>query len=204
MTVPLKKSQVLSGAAWLSANFVNEIQGAIAGTPITLPLVQAIACKETHNIWLPRINTHAAAALLPLCVGDASGDFPGTSRSAFPKDTAAFRAKYGADFTDMLIGEANSARALRGLPPASWVYKGYGIFQYDLQHVEKNESFFRERLWHRIGPCVGMIVTELKRTFKAAGGDQREAVRRYNGSGPRAEEYADHVLQFLAWCEGKA
>lgn len=204
MTLPLKRAQVLKGSAWLAANFSADIQAAIAGTPITLPLVQAIACKETHNIWLRRIDTHDPAALLALCVGDASGDSPGTSRGAFPRNTAAFREKYGAPFTDMLIAEANHARALRGLPPAAWVYKGYGIFQYDLQHVEKDEPFFRQRQWYQIGPCAIRMANVLARCFKAADGDTREAVRRYNGTGPKAEEYADHVMRFFAWCQGKA
>jgi len=204
MTLPLTRSQVLKGAAWLSANFTAETQTAIAGSPVTLPLVQAIACKETHNIWLPRIDSHPAGDLLGFCVGDASGDFPGTSRSAFPTNTAAFRAKYGPAFTDMLIAEANKARALRGLPAAAWVYKGYGIFQYDLQHVAADEAFFRERKWYDFEACAEKLVLELSRTFKASAGDVRGAVRRYNGSGPRAEEYADVVMQFLAWCEGKA
>lgn len=204
MTIPLQRSQVLKGAAWLSANFGTAIHGAIAGTPVSLPLVQAIACKETHNIWLSRIDTHKPETLLAACIGDASGDFPGTSRGAFPKNTPAFRDRFGDEFTDMLIAETNQARALRGLPAAAWVYKGYGIFQYDLQHVQTDPDFFRNRAWHNIGPCIDKLLVELKRTFKASGGDVRGAVRRYNGSGAQAEAYADHVMQFLAWCEGKA
>lgn len=204
MTIPLQRSQVLKGAAWLAANFAAPIQAAIAGTPVTLPLVQAIACKETHNIWLGRIDSVDPATLLACCVGDASGDFPGTSRSAFPTNTAAFRERYGDEFTDMLIAEANNARALRGYGPAEWVYKGYGIFQYDLQHVVKDPEFFRTRAWHRIGPCLEKLVAELTPRLEITGGEVRGAVRRYNGSGPRAEEYADHVMQFMAWCEGKA
>jgi hypothetical protein len=204
MTIPLQRSQVLKGAAWVAAHFAAPIHAAIAGTPVTLPLVQAIACKETHNIWLGRIDTVDPGTLLTCCVGDASGDAPGSSRSAFPQNTEAFRQNYGEEFTTMLIAEANRARALRGLPPAAWVYKGYGLFQYDLQHVVKDPDFFRNRAWHTIGPCLEKLLAELKRCFKASGGDVRGAVRRYNGSGPRAEEYADHVMQFTAWCEGKA
>jgi hypothetical protein len=29
--------------------------------------------------------------------------------------------------------EANDTRKLRGFGPQHWVYKGYGLFQYDLQ-----------------------------------------------------------------------
>jgi hypothetical protein len=30
--------------------------------------------------------------------------------------------------------------------------------------------------------------------------DIRTAVRAYNGSGPRAEQYAEDVMQLAAWC----
>jgi hypothetical protein len=43
----------------------------------------------------------------------------------------------------------------------------------------------------------------LDQKWAAAGGNEREAVRRYNGSGPRAETYADHVTTFIAWCRGQ-
>lgn len=203
MSLPLTRSQVLKGRAWLTNHFAGPLMTAKAGTPITMPLLCAIALKETHNIWLPRVDSHTPDELLPLCVGDASGDVPGAPRNAFPKNTAEFRARYGDDFTEMLIAEANAARALRGLSPARIVYKGYGIFQYDLQHVVKDEDFFRERRWYRIEACAEKVIQELVRTFKASGGDVRGAVRRYNGSGPRAEAYADDVMQFLAWCEGR-
>lgn len=55
------------------------------------------------------------------------------------------RQRYGDQFTQMLIDEANETRALRGFGPKDWVYKGYGIYQYDLQHVPGNEAFIRVR-----------------------------------------------------------
>jgi len=204
MSIPLQRGQVLKGAAWIRHNFATAIAPVIIGTQITFELIQAIACKETHNIWLPRIDTHAAKDLIPLCIGDASGDVPGTIRKAFPVNAAAFREKFGDDFTKMLISEANKARALRGLGPDQFLYKGYGIFQYDLQHVLTDAAFFRDRQWHSIDKCAEKLVLELNKKFKASGGDVRGAVRRYNGSGPAAEQYADHVMQFLAWCQGKS
>ena len=78
------------------------------------------------------------------CVLDANGDYPGTKRSAFPTNTAAFRKQYGAEL-DMLISEANATRKLRGFGPQQWVYEGYGFFQYDLQSVKTDGAFFRER-----------------------------------------------------------
>lgn len=201
MALPLTKQQVLKGAGWLLANFGAAIDAAVAGKPYDMPIVCAIACKETGFIWISRSSTMTAAKLLPLLVGDASGDYPGTSRTAFPVNTAAFRAKFGPALTNTLIAEANNARALRGMGPQQWVYKGYGIFQYDLQHINTDRAFFENLMWHDIGPCIERLTKELDRTFAAAHGDRREGVRRYNGSGANAEIYADHVMAFADWCK---
>jgi hypothetical protein len=87
----------------------------------------------TAYFWLNFIDKKSVADVLARCVLDASGDYPGTERSAFPKNTHAFTAKYGDAFANMLIAEANATRKWRGFGPAAWVYKGYGLFQFDLQ-----------------------------------------------------------------------
>ena len=201
MSLPLTKSQVTNGAAWMLSNFGVDIAGTVAGRPYTAAIVCAIACKETGFIWISRTADHAPQALLPLLVGDASGDVEGHPRMAFPRNTAAFRTRFGNAFTAELISEANAARGLRGLPPAEIVYKGYGVFQYDLQHVTTDRQFFEGRLWHGMGACLDRLARELDRCFKEASGT-RDAVRRYNGSGAAAEEYADHVMAFANWCAG--
>jgi hypothetical protein len=71
--------------------------------------------------------------VLARCVLEASGDYPSTERSAFPKNTHAFKTKYGDAFAHMLIPKANGTRKWHGFGPAAWVYKGYGLFQFDLQ-----------------------------------------------------------------------
>jgi hypothetical protein len=201
MALPPTKAQVLKGAGWLMTNFPAELTSTVIGKPYGVPIVCAIACKETGFIWIGRSGEMDGEVLLPLLIGDASGDVAGAPRNAFPKNTAAFRAKFGTSFTNQLIAEANKARALRGLSPAAIVYKGYGIFQYDLQHVLTDQSFFENRLWYSIGSCLERLTRELDRCFAAAGNDTRGAVRRYNGSGARAEQYADHVMAFADWCE---
>ncbi|MFT8243766.1 hypothetical protein [Roseomonas sp. BN140053] len=202
MTLSLRRDQVLKGAAWLTSNFASPIAEAIRGTPVSIALVQAIACKETHNLWLSRTATHRPEELLANCIGDACGDVPECSRTAFPRNGGVFRAEYGDAFADALIAEANKMRAMRGMPPSKLLYKGYGIFQYDLQHVKADEDFFRKFQWHDMNHCLHRLMRELKKKFASAGGNTREAVRRYNGSGARAEAYADEVMQFCSWCEG--
>jgi hypothetical protein len=101
----------------------------------------AIVCRETAYKWLKWTDQHDVETIMARCVFDASGDVPGTRRGAFPVNTAAFRARYGNQFTKLLIEEANETRRMQGLLDKSWVYKGYGIFQYDLQNVRTDEAF---------------------------------------------------------------
>jgi hypothetical protein len=188
----------------MHANFATDVARATEGKPYSAAIVCAIACAETGYIWIPRTAT-APATLLPLLIGDASGDIAGHPRNAFPKNTAEFRAEFGDDFTSELIAETNKARALRHLDPREIVYKGYGIFQYDLQHVKADQTFFRNRQWYQIDGCLSRLTQELDRCFAAAHpGDTRDAVRRYNGSGPAAETYADVVMAFAGFCRGVA
>jgi hypothetical protein len=201
MNLPLTKQQVVKGTGWLIANFGPDISAAVNGKPYSRSIVCAIACKETGFIWISRTATMTGPELLPLLVGDASGDVAGAPRSAFPKNTAAFRAKFGNAFTAKLIAESNKARALRGLGPAQIVYKGYGIYQYDLQHVLTDQDFFENLRWHTMAACLSKLTLELDRTFAASHGDVRGGVRRYNGSGPNAETYADHVMAFAEFAQ---
>ena len=82
-----------------------------------------------------------------------------------------------------------------------WVYKGYGLFQYDLQHVKTAEDFFRNREWYSIDNCLSRVVEELDRKLTAQGGDLWKAIRAYNGSGAAAERYMQNVKAFTGYCE---
>ena len=98
----------------------------------------------------------------------------------------------------MLVEEANATRALRGLRAKDWVYKGYGIFQYDLQFVTQDESYFRFRQWHDFQACVNRAIKELTSIYGRNGGKLWEAVRAYNGAGQAARNYRDNVKEFTA------
>jgi hypothetical protein len=186
---------------WLMTNFAPAITAAVQGTPFSPALLCAIACREAGAYWLPLTPHKTPADILGLAVYDASGDVAGAPRSAFPVNTAAFHAAFGDDFTNMLIGEANKARAARGLGAAGIVYKGYGLFQYDLQFVKNgDEAFFKEKKWYTFSECITRAVTELKKGY-AHTHDIQETVRSYNGSGPAAEQYAQDVMRILPACE---
>jgi hypothetical protein len=188
---------------WMISNFGAPLADAVRSTPFSAPLLCAIACREAGAYWLPLTPHKPPAEVLGLCVYDASGDVPGAPRSAFPVNTAEFRMAYGQQFTDLLIAETNKARAARGLSPAAMVYKGYGIFQYDLQFVRSDRAFFESKQWYSFAECVSRAVRELKRGYDATH-DIQQAVRAYNGSGPRAEQYARDVMRLLPYCEDAA
>jgi hypothetical protein len=182
----------------MNHHFGIKCEAAVSATPFTKELLYAIACQETAIYFTRWINDHTPEEVLGRCVFDASGDANGT-RGAFPKNTAAFIAKYGQQLADELIEEANKTRALRGWGPKRWVYAGYGIFQYDLQHILTDEVFFRQKMWYHIDACLNRVIKELQTKWKAHPNDLFNTVKAYNGSGSRAENYANHVLQFLSW-----
>ena len=199
MPLPLTKAQALKSIGWLKANFRPAFTAAVANSPFSIDTLCAIACQETANVWFNWMGKKTPEEILALCVFDASGDFPGTSRSAFPRNTAAFRNRFGDAFTDALIAEANASRKVRGLGPKPWVYKGYGIFQYDLQHVVTDESFFKMKQWQSMDICLQKVMKELSTKFAQQGGNMFRTIRSYNGSGPRAQEYANNVVIFMSY-----
>ena len=199
MGLPISREQAHRVAKWMKTNFGEEIRKATANTSFSLDIVCAIACQETAFFWANRIPGLSISEILARCVLDASGDAPGHPRGAFPKNTEAFRSRYGDAFTDMLIAEANKTRQLRGMGPKNWVYKGYGIFQYDLQAVKEDEQFFREKKWYVFSECLDRLMKELNEKFEIFK-EVKEAIRAYNGSGPAAREYANNVMEFARYC----
>ena len=196
--LPMNEKQTYRAVDWLKRQFGQKMSDRVEGTPFSLDLLCGIVCQETAPQWLRFLNTLTPVQIVERCVYDASGDYPGTTRNAFPRNTTAFRDRYGDDFTNMLIAEANATRVLREFKPKQWVYKGYGIFQYDLQHVTKNEAFFRDREWYDFDVCLDRAVGELTQKYKEQNNDLWRAVRSYNGSGPKATVYAGNVRQFTA------
>lgn len=195
--LPVTRDGARKIAEWLDAHFGDSIERAIDGKPYTVALVHAIACKETGPMLVAMIDALPPEEVLGYCVFDASGDAPQTRRSAFPVNTAAFRAAYGEPLTRMLIDEANAARVLRGLPEAEWVYKGYGPFQYDLQHIRADEAFFAGKQWYGFDACLERLVAQLDEKLRRTGNDLGRAIVAYNGSGPRAREYGRQVQELV-------
>ncbi len=199
-SLPVAKGGALRCCQWLLDNFGPRLNAAVAGKAYRVKHLCAIVCQETAYKWLKWIGRHEVETIIARCVFDASGDYPGTERSAFPVNTAAFRQRYGNEFTDMLIEEANKTRRMQGWTDKPWVYKGYGIFQYDLQKIDDDESFFRDRLWYRFDECLDRCCRELDDKLAAKGGDLWKAIKAYNGSGPAADRYVANVKVFTTYC----
>lgn len=196
--LPLNETQCLNVARWMETHFGSKCEIAVENTPFTKQLLYAIVCKETAIYIYKWINEHTPEEILSFCVFDASGDVNGT-RKAFPKNTGAFIEKYGQTLADELIKEANKTRALRGWGPKQWVYAGYGLFQYDLQHILTDQTFFEQKRWYFIDDCIEKVKKELMTKWKNNPNDLFHTIKAYNGSGVMAENYANSVLQFLNW-----
>jgi hypothetical protein len=199
-SLPVSEKGAKQCAEWMVKNFGAELAEAVKGKKYRVKHLCAIVCQETAYKWLKWIGTHSTEKIIERCVFDASGDYPGTSRSAFPKNTAVFRERFGGKLTDMLIEEANITRRLQDYGDKEWVYKGYGIFQYDLQHILIDESFFSERKWYSFRECLSRCCSELDTKLKDSDGDLWDAIRRYNGSGERAKRYMENVKVFTDYC----
>ncbi len=206
MALPISLAQAQKATRWLKTNFSAAISSAIQGTPWSIDLVCAIACQETAYKWLLWIDKYSPDIVLQRCVFDASGDMPGTSRSAFPVNRKAFEARYGAELGGMLVAEGNLQRAMPqadapgGYRPAQYLYKGYGIFQNDLQNIVTNDTFFREKKWYNMADCVAQLVKELNGKAQQQA-NLRCIVKAYNGTGNRADQYATNVLQYQEWAK---
>lgn len=203
-TLPLSKQQAIKAYNWLAPNFDAIVEKNIAGTPFSKKLIYAIALQETAYKWINWIDKYSTEIILQRCIFDANGDFPGTSRFAFPKNKDAFKKEFGEDFTNMLIKEANLQRKMpqasypNGFQPASFLYKGYGIFQYDLQFVKTDESFFREKKWYSFDECLQRVIKELSVKYSITNNIDK-AVVKYNGVGRDAENYGKNVKALMGF-----
>lgn len=212
MSLPISPAAARKACQWLKQNFGQKMQNAVSNTPFTIDHLCAIVCQETAYRWLLWVQKGATPQqVLAACVLDGSGDAPNSSRNPFPQNTAQFRQMYGSEFTAMLVNEGNKMRQLMGWGPVNWIYKGYGIFQYDLQAVGVNEAYFRQRKWYDFDACLGLVMGELREKgawvgqhFPDARGQEklRLTFKAYNGSGPAAENYSRNVMEYAVISAG--
>lgn len=166
---------------WFKARFQARISPALAGTPLTVDLLTAIACQETGEVWpvLRRKNLDEAA-ILALCVGDTLDADKG--RRAFPRTKA--------DLVAVPQGEAMFALAHQALVELAAhvpAYRGvaakphkfchaFGIFQRDLQFFPEDPSYFLDRRYADFDQALGHCVALLRNAVRKMGWQQRTSL----------------------------
>jgi hypothetical protein len=195
--LPISLEQAKKVSVFLLGGFDKNFTDATIGTPFDKKHLVAIACQETAYMWVNWIGKYDSATILKRCVLDGTGDTNDTigMRSAFPKNKVHFLTKFPQSDLDMLIEEGNKTRQLRGLNSATILYKGYGLWQYDLQYILTDKDFFLQKQWYSMAECLKRVMKELNGKYAIAK-DVRTSIRMYNGSGQRAENYANNVLTF--------
>jgi peptidoglycan hydrolase-like protein with peptidoglycan-binding domain len=167
--------------AWFKSQFGQSIASALAGTPLTLDLVTAIACQETGYIWQTlRKKLDDVKRVLELCVGDTIDGSGG--RSAFPKNKAALLAKPRGAVMFAIARKAleEMAEYIPGYKtsvqnPSKFV-RGYGIFQYDLQFFLEDPDFFLNKEWAHFDRCLDKLLMELKTGLEEMGYESKPSL----------------------------
>ncbi|NUO77020.1 MAG: hypothetical protein HOQ32_13505 [Lysobacter sp.] len=156
---------------WFKTRFAARIAPALAGTPLTLDLITALACQETGEVWpILRRKSMSEERILALCVGDTLDANAG--RSAFPKTKT--------DLVGVARGEAMFAIARKALVdmavhieayqgaasrPNKFCH-GFGMFQRDLQFFRDDPDYFLERRYEQFEQTLALCVDELKRGLR--------------------------------------
>jgi hypothetical protein len=155
---------------WFKEQFAADIAPALAGTPFTVDFLVAIACQETGHIWSSLRHTSLSVdEILATCVGDVI-DAPG--RKAFPVSKAALLAEKRGDemFAIARKGlELMSGRVGGFQKAVSQPHKfcrGFGIFQYDLQHFRADPAYFLEQRYLSFPASLEKALGELRAALK--------------------------------------
>ncbi|HEY0823341.1 MAG TPA: hypothetical protein VGD76_06085 [Ramlibacter sp.] len=166
---------------WFKTQFQPRIEAAIAGTPLTVDFLAAIACQETGHVWsVLRQKGLPVEQILALCVGDTLDADRG--RSAFPRTKAELLAvPRGAEMfeiahqalVDMAAHIPGFAAVARR--PHKFCH-AFGIFQLDLQFFRDDPDYFLDRRWERFEPALDKCLQELQRALFKLGFAQRTSL----------------------------
>ena len=170
-----------SDILWFKQQFQAQIQPALAGTPLTVDMIAAIACQETGHIWpLLRSKNMDTPRILALCVGDTLDADKG--RGAFPKTQADLLARPHGDEMFRIAHQALVDMAAN-IPGYSAVAArpdkfchGYGMFQYDLQFFLSDPDYFLQRKYERFEETLGKCLTELGNALRKLGFQARDSL----------------------------
>lgn len=169
-------SNLTEAIDWFNTNFGGQIRAKVAGTPFKDYFLTAIALKETYYIWsrLMKKSDLNVTQILDLCVGDII-DAP--RRSAFPVDRAALEATAPGrrmfQIAHQCLLDLNVQIAdYRKYTNDNKFCRGYGIFQYDLQHFKTSPDYFLNKKWKNFDDCLDMCLTELTSALKRTYGNK--------------------------------
>jgi hypothetical protein len=166
---------------WFKEQFQADIEPALAGAPLTVDMIVAVACQETGHIWpVLRRKGMPVPQILALCVGDTLDADKG--RKAFPKTRAELLARPGGAqmFEIARAGLVEMAKHIPGFSGAAArphkFCHGFGLFQYDLQFFLTDAQYFLQRRHESFGGTLGKCLAELKNALKKLGLDRRESL----------------------------
>ena len=197
MDLPLTKQQTLLVANWMETHFGDKLKAATQNTKFNENHLIAIACQESAGDWIMWIEKHTPDEILAACVSDPTGDQPGTVRNVWPQNLLVFQKDYPT-LAPQLVEAGNVYRAMKGWTARNWLYKAYGIFQYDIQAIKEDKVFFEQQQWKSMDYCLERVMMELKSKIELSG-DIWGAIKHYNGSGKAADQYMLNVKQFYDW-----
>jgi hypothetical protein len=159
---------------WFKERFQARIEPALAGTPLGVDLIVALACQETGHIWSTlRKKNLSEEKILALCVGDTLDADKG--RRAFPQTKAdLLAAPRGAEMfaiaRQALVDMAKHIAGFSGAvaKPHKFCH-GYGLFQRDLQFYKNDPEYFLQKNYERFDDTLAMCIDELKRGLRVTG-----------------------------------
>jgi len=164
---------------WFKRHFQSRIESALAGTPLTVDMIVAIACQETGHIWpLLRRKSLPPERVLALCVGDTLDADRG--RRAFPRDKAELLSRPGGERMFAIARQAllDMSQHVPGYAAAAArAHKfchGFGVFQRDLQFFLDDPDYFLGRRYEDFDASLALCVAELKRGLRKTGLEGRE------------------------------
>jgi hypothetical protein len=166
---------------WFKQQFQARITPALAGTPLTVDFLAAIACQETGHIWsILRRKGLSTDRVLALCVGDTL-DFD-RGRKAFPQTrddlVAAPRGpEMFALARQALVDMAQHVPGFNGAVSRPHKFcHAFGIFQLDLQFFKVDPDYFLSRAWERFEPALDKCLGELKRGLRKLAFEGRDSL----------------------------
>lgn len=156
---------------WFKTQFESPIQAVIAGTPLTVDFLAAIACQETGSMWgTMRRKNMAVDRIMALCVGDTLDADKG--RVAFPQTRADLEAaprgnEMFAIARQALVDMAQQVPGYEAVAkrPSKFCH-GFGVFQLDLQFFRQDPEYFLNRHYEKFDRSLDRCVRELKNALR--------------------------------------